>query len=223
MNLELLKEFNVDEKLIEKFINNLLVWNEKLNLTTITNIDEIIIKHIYDSLLITKVFDFKNKVVLDVGSGGGFPGIPLAIKYPKSKFVLLDSTNKKINYLNETIKNLGLKNVSTLCCRVEEIKEIEKYDVIISRALASLPIYLELVTKLVKINGNIIALKGANGENELLESSNAIKKLSLKLINTQKEKLPIINQERINFIFEKEKKTISIYPRLYKDIKKNHL
>jgi len=217
------KYFNIDIDKINIFLNYLLKINKVMNLTAIKNKEEMIEKHIYDSLLISKVYDFNNKNVLDVGSGGGFPGIPLAILYPNSSFTLLDSTNKKINYLNDVINLLNLKNVKTICSRVEEIKDKEKYDAIISRAFAPLNIYLELVAYLCKVNGSIIALKGSKGEEELIVANNAINKLNLKLMDTQIEELIESKEKRINYIFKKIDKTNNKYPRIYKDIKKKPL
>ena len=176
---ELSKEFNINVKQVDKFLTYLLDTNKKMNLTAIVDKEEMISKHIYDSLLISKAFDFKNKKVLDVGSGGGFPGIPLAMLYPTSHFVLVDSTLKKVKYLDQVCKELNLTNVEVKCARVEELNEKEKYDVVIARALAELRIYLELVTYLAKVNGNIIALKGKNASEELKDADNAIKKLNL--------------------------------------------
>ncbi|MCQ2787182.1 MAG: 16S rRNA (guanine(527)-N(7))-methyltransferase RsmG, partial [Bacilli bacterium] len=188
----------------------------------ITNKEEMISKHIYDSLLISKVYDFKNKTILDVGSGGGFPGIPLAMLYPTSHFVLVDSTMKKVKYLDEVTKALNLTNVEVKCARVEELKEKEKYDVVIARALSELRIYLELVTYLVKVNGNVIALKGKNANDELAASDNAIKKLNLSLNKIQAAAIPT-GEKRMNLIFTKIKSTDKQYPREFSQIKKRPL
>lgn len=219
---ELKSEFKINIKSIDKFLNLLLEKNKVMNLTSITNKEEAIDKHIYDSLLITRVYDFNNKTILDVGSGGGFPGIPLAMLYPSSHFVLLDSTNKKVNYLNDVIKKLNLINCEAKCSRVEELDEKEKYDVIISRAFAPLPIYLELVAYLAKVNGDIIALKGSKANEELDESENALRLLNLSLNKIQATSL-YNKEKRINLIFKKNKKTDNKYPRSYSLIKKKHL
>ena len=219
---ELSKEFNINVKQVDKFLTYLLDTNKKMNLTAITDNEEMISKHIYDSLLISKVFDFKNKTVLDVGSGGGFPGIPLAMLYPTSHFVLVDSTSKKVKYLDEVRKELNLTNVEVKCARVEELNEKEKYDVVIARALAELRIYLELVTYLVKVNGNVIALKGKNASEELKDADNAIKKLNLSLNKIQSASIPS-GEKRMNFVFTKMKSTDQKYPRSFSDIKKRPL
>ena len=205
--LDLKKTFKINTKLVDQFLDYLIATNEKMNLTAIKNKDEMIEKHIYDSLLISEVYDFNNKTVLDVGSGAGLPGIPLAILFPSAHFVLLDATQKKVNYLKEVIAKLKLKNVEVKCGRVESLNEKEKYDVIIARALADLPIYLELVTYLAKINGNIIALKGPNAHEELAKSKKAIQLLNLSLESTQNTNLPN-GDKRLNLIFKKEKAPI---------------
>lgn len=219
---ELAKEFNINTKQVDKFLNYLLDTNKNMNLTAITNKEEMISKHIYDSLLISKAYDFKNKTVLDVGSGGGFPGIPLAMLYPTAHFVLVDSTMKKVKYLDQVAKHLNLTNVEVKCARVEELKEIEKYDVVIARALAELRIYLELVTHLVKVKGDVIALKGKNATEELTNSENAIKKLNLSLTKIQAALIPS-GEKRMNLIFTKNKSTDKQYPREFSQIKKRPL
>lgn len=219
---ELEKEFNINTKQVDKFLTYLLETNKKMNLTAITNKEEMLSKHIYDSLLISKVYDFKNKTILDVGSGGGFPGIPLAMLYPTSHFVLVDSTMKKVKYLDEVAKALNLTNVEVKCARVEELNEKEKYDVVIARALSELRIYLELVTYLVKVNGNVIALKGKNANEELAASDNAIKKLNLSLNKIQAAAIPT-GEKRMNLVFTKIKSTDKQYPREFSQIKKRPL
>lgn len=219
---ELNKEFKINQKQVDKFLTYLLKVNESMNLTAITNKEEMIEKHIYDSLLISKVYDFKNKTILDVGSGGGFPGIPLAMMYRTAHFVLLDSTEKKVNYLKNVVTELNLTNVEVKCARVEELGEKEKYDVVIARALAELRIYLELVTYLVKVNGDVIALKGSKAHEELKVSEEALKKLDLSLNKIQATSLPN-GEKRVNLIFNKKKTTNPKYPRLYAQIKKKPL
>ena len=221
-DIELKKEFKIDLKLVNQFLDFLTITNQKMNLTAIVNKEEMIEKHIVDSLLISKAYDFKNKLVLDVGSGGGFPGIPLAIMFPSAHFVLLDATRKKTDYLKEAVTLLKLKNVEVKCARVEELNEKEKYDVVIARALAELRIYLELVTYLVKVKGNVIALKGKNASDELKDADNAIKKLNLSLNKIQSASIPS-GEKRMNFVFTKTKVTDQHYPRKFSDIKKRPL
>ncbi|MCQ2792111.1 MAG: 16S rRNA (guanine(527)-N(7))-methyltransferase RsmG [Bacilli bacterium] len=219
---ELEKEFKINTKQVDKFLNYLLATNKKMNLTAITNKEEMISKHIYDSLLISKVYDFSNKLVLDVGSGGGFPGIPLAMIFPTAHFVLLDSTEKKVNYLKKVIVELNLTNVEAKYARVEELNEREKYDVVIARALSELRIYLELVTYLAKVRGNVIALKGSKANEELKASDYALKALGLSLNKIQASMIPS-GEKRVNFVFQKNKITENKYPRTFALIKKNPL
>lgn len=220
---ELAQYFPINKELFDSYLTFLIETNKKINLTSIVDKSEMILKHLYDSLLISKIYDFNNKNVLDVGSGGGFPGIPLAIMFPNARFVLMEPTHKKANFLNDTIKLLGLKNVEVVIARAEEYKNHEQYDAVISRALADLPIYLELVAHLTKINGNIIALKGSKGNEELYRAKNAIHILNLALIQKQEESLPKTNDKRINLVFIKLDRTNKRYPRLFAKIKKQPL
>lgn len=199
---QLKKDFNkIDINKVKKFISFLLKKNETMNLTAIKKKD-MLEKHIYDSLLITKVFDFSNKCILDVGSGGGFPGIPLAILYKNANFTLIDSINKKAKYLEEAINYLELKNVKVICNRVEKINN--KYDVIISRALAKLNKIILLTKHLINSNNILITLKGKNAFCELDDSKKILKKENIDLKLVQNENLPN-NDKRINFIFKKIK------------------
>ncbi|MCQ2752850.1 MAG: 16S rRNA (guanine(527)-N(7))-methyltransferase RsmG [Bacilli bacterium] len=218
----LVKAFPLDTQLVDQFLTYLLKVNQVMNLTSITKKDEAIEKHVYDSLLISKAYDFSHQLVLDVGSGGGFPGIPLAILYPTAHFVLLDATKKKVNYLNDVIKLLKLTNVEAKCARIEELTNREHYDVVIARALSELRIYLELAAPFTKVNGHIIALKGAKANAELAASKEAIKKLDLTLEHIQNTSL-VNGEERINFIFRKLKKTNARYPRSFGEIKHHPL
>lgn len=214
-------EFGIDLKIIDKFLNFLLIENKKKNLISTFNKEEILEKHVYDSLIITKVYDFNNKKILDAGSGNGFPGIMLAILFPNSSVTLVDSIDKKITFLKSAVKLLKLKNVTVVHKRIEEIKDNLKYDVIISRALAKLRIFLELVINLVKIDGQIIALKGKNFQKELEDSMSTIKKLKLSLFFCQKSMLPISKNDRINLIFNKKSETF--FHRSFASIKKKSL
>lgn len=220
---ELAKYFDIDKERLDSFLSFLLETNNHINLTSITDKSEMILKHLYDSLLITKIYDFRNKQILDVGSGGGFPGIPLAMMFPNAHFTLMEPIHKKAAFLKAAVNLLKLKNVDVVVARAEESKDKEKYDAVISRALADLPIYLELVTHLVKVGGHVIALKGSKGYDELNRSINAMRSLDLKLVKKQEESLPKTNDKRINLIFAKCSKTKKRYPRLYAEIKKSPL
>ena len=202
----------------------LVEWNEKINLTAITKKDEVYLKHFYDSLTISKIIDLNKEYTLcDMGSGAGFPGIVLKIIFPKLKITLVDSLNKRINFLNEVIKDLNLKDIEAIHARVEEFskKNIEKYDLVTARAVAHLNILLEYGVPMLQIGGKFIAMKGSNSEIE--ESENALKKLNCKVIHHQEFNLPIENSKRNLILIEKMTKTSGKYPRKYSEIKKQRL
>ena len=189
MNIELKEELKRLAKKIDININNeqadkflkymdlLLEWNEKINLTAITEKNEIILKHFIDSLTIIKDIP-NNSKMLDLGTGAGFPGIPIAIMKDDSQILLVDSLNKRINFLNIVIENLELENVKTLHSRAEEIGKNkmyrEKYDIVVSRAVANLTVLSEYNLPLVKVGGMGICMKGPNIEEELKNSKYAI-------------------------------------------------
>lgn len=147
-------------------------WNEKINLISRKDIDSLYEKHILHSLSIAKIIDFRTGTkILDVGTGGGFPGIPLAILFPTSQFVLIDSIGKKIKVVNAVVEDLELKNVTAINCRVEDVTE--KFDFVISRAVTSFPLFVEMVKKNVSpkaqnaLPNGIIYLKGGDIEDEI--------------------------------------------------------
>ena len=144
---------------LRKFYHLLISWNEKINLTRITSENEVYLKHFYDSLTITKVIDL-NKVntLCDVGTGAGFPGIVLKIVYPKLKITLVDALQKRVNYLNEIIKELDLSDIVAIHSRGEDLKE--KYDIVTARAVANITKLLNYTMHLVEENGVFIAMKG---------------------------------------------------------------
>lgn len=225
--IEELKKLNIEldkEKLnkLDKFYNLLISWNEKINLTTITEKKEVYLKHYYDSLTLMKVIDLnKNLKILDVGTGAGFPGIVLKIVFPNLRITLLDSLNKRINYLNEIIKELDLKDIETVCERAEIYTKNhkEEYDLVVSRAVAHLKILSEITFQSVKINGYLVAMKG-NINDELKDSIEIITRLNGKIIEINEFKLPIEDSIRTLVKVEKIGKTNSKYPRKYSEIKK---
>ena len=155
-----------DEQVIKlnKFYNLLIEWNEKINLTRITEEQEVYLKHFYDSLTIAKVVDLSTKETLcDVGTGAGFPGIVLKIVYPKLKITLVDSLLKRVNYLNTIIKDLELENIHAIHSRGEDFKE--KFDIVTARAVAQMNFLLEVSVPMLKIGKYFVAMKG-NIENE---------------------------------------------------------
>ena len=180
--LNYLSELKIDlsDKQLEQFyeyMKLLIQWNKVMNLTGITDSNEIIIKHFIDSLTVLKEIDEKSTII-DVGTGAGFPGIPLKIAFSNTKVVLLDSLNKRINFLNEIINKLDLNNIKAIHGRAEDFgqdkEHREKYDIAIARAVAPLNILLEYLMPFVKVKGKCICMKGSNVEDEIVNSKKAI-------------------------------------------------
>lgn len=208
------------EKIIENnekfqnFYEFLVKENEKFNLTNITEKSEVYEKHFLDSTqAIGEITD--NAKIVDIGAGAGFPSVPLAILKPDCSFTLIDSLNKRINFLNELKNRLNLQNIQCFHSRCEDFaeKNREVFDFCIARAVAPLPTLLEYMAPLVKLNGKIIAYKGSNYEEEMKNSSNAMEKLGLKLEKIKNYTLPKCEQTRYLLIFTKINKTPKTYPR----------
>ena len=207
---------------LARFYQLLVNWNEKINLTTIIKEEEVYLKHFYDSLTLIKVIDLRQHLtVLDVGTGAGFPGIVLKIVFPNLKITLLDSLTKRINYLNEIIKELDLHDIETVCSRCEEYTKInrEKYDLVVARAVSHLKILSEMIIPTVKVNGYFIAMK-ANLNDELEKTIPMLKKLNSELKEIKEFSLPIENSKRTLVVIKKNAKTALFYPRKYSEIKK---
>ena len=221
INIHLTKEA---EDALEIYASFLLKYNEHTNLTAIKTMSEIYLKHFYDSLTISKLVDFNNGKLLDVGTGAGFPGMVLAICFPNLQVDLLDSNNKKIKFLEELIKKLNLTNVQTVYSRAEDYTRVnrEKYDYVTSRAVADLRVLLELNIPSLKINGEFLVMKG-NIDEELKLSQNAIKKLFCTITKKEEFTLPFNSGTRNIMIIKKTKETPAIYPRNYDKIKKRPL
>lgn len=210
---------NITNEQAEKFYlytNMLLEWNEKINLTAITERDEIIQKHFIDSLTINKYVN-ENASVIDVGTGAGFPGIPLKIVRDDINVTLLDALNKRINFLNEIIEQNELTNIETIHARAEEAgknKNLrESFDIATSRAVAPLNILVEYLLPLVKIGGKCICMKGSNAKEEIENSKNAINILGGKIEKIEELELPNSDIKRTIIVIKKEKSTPSKYPR----------
>ncbi len=212
-------DVEIDEKTCNKlyiYMNLLLEWNEKINLTAITDKNEIILKHFIDSFTINK-FLKKGSKVLDIGTGAGFPGLAIKIIRPEIKVVLMDSLNKRISFLNEVIQSLKLNDIETFHSRAEEMAKNnefrEKFDIVTSRAVAKLNVLSEYMLPYTKINGKCICMKGPNVEEEVKESEKAIKILGGKIENVDKIILPESNFERNIIIINKISNTPLKYPR----------
>ena len=176
-----------------KYMNLLIEWNEKMNLTAITEPKEIILKHFIDSITILKYIDDNSKLV-DVGTGAGFPGVPLSIMNPTLKITLVDSLNKRLIFLQEVVKELNLKNIEIVHARAEEFGQNknyrEKFDIATSRAVANLATLSEYLVPLVKIGGKIISMKASNAKEEINDAQKAIEVLGGKIEKIEEFDLP---------------------------------
>ena len=215
--VEKLDIFLTEEQLnqLEKFYNLLIEWNDKINLTRIVEREEVYLKHFYDSLTITKVIDLsKEKKLCDVGSGAGFPGIVMKIVFPNLKITLIDSLLKRVKYLNEIIKQLGLENIEAIHTRAEDYARShrEEYDIVVARAVANLKVLSELCIPMVKKYGYFISMK-ANAKEEIEESKTIIQALGGNIKEVFEFTLPIEESNRSLIKIEKQRITNKIYPR----------
>lgn len=219
--MKLLEEFGLNTEQISKFeryLDLLLEWNEKFNLTAITDKDEIEEKHFIDSIALTKFFDLKGKSLLDVGSGAGFPGVPLAIVEPTAQITLLESNGKRISFLKEVVKKLDLKNVEIIQGRAEELNTREKYDFVTARAVKELNILLELCFYLVKVGGHFVAYKSSSVDEEIKNAKNAFKVLQIDDFKKFDYSLPKSKNSRVFLGILKKNETKKKYPRRYGEI-----
>src|SRR5690554_3428043 len=225
LNIEL-SEIQVNNFI--KYKDLLKEWNKKINITAITEDDEIDIKHFLDSLtpVTTGLLD-KNIKLIDIGTGGGFPGLPLKIYNEELNVTLLDSLNKRITFLKEVIDTLGLDNIEAIHGRAEELgrdeKHREQYDISISRAVASLNTLSEYCMPFVKVGCHFISMKGPDVEDELKDAEKAIKTLGGKLVKVESIKIPQSDIVHSLIIIEKIKETPTKYPRSGGKPKKNPL
>ncbi|MCR4745576.1 MAG: 16S rRNA (guanine(527)-N(7))-methyltransferase RsmG [Lachnospiraceae bacterium] len=210
-----------DDKKIElllKYYDMLIEKNKVMNLTAITDFNEVMIKHFADSLSVLQFVEFENdNKVLDLGTGAGFPGIPLKIFLPNVEFLLVDSVNKKLNFINEVIEKLGLNKISVLHARAEELghKEDfrEKFDFVCSRAVANLSTLSEYTIPFLRQDGLFISYKASIVNEEITNAEKAIKILGAKIEKVEKFSLPGIGDERDFVFIKKISKTPKKYPR----------
>lgn len=199
-----------------KYMNLLIEWNKKINLTAIVKPEEIILKHFIDSLTINSYINEKQKLV-DVGTGAGFPGIPMKIYRPDLKVVLVDALNKRINFLNEVIKELKLENIETVHSRIEDFGKNNKYresfDIVTARAVANLSVLSEYLLPLANIGGKCICMKGNEVSEECDNGKRAIDILGGKILNIDSFQLPDSDISRNIIVLQKTNKTPSKYPR----------
>ena len=211
-----LTKFSTYEKLLRE-------WNEKFNLTAILDDDGILEKHFIDSIYSIKYVDFANKSLCDIGSGAGFPGIPLALLIPSLNVTLVESNGKKITFLNEMKKVLELDNVAVIQSRAEELKQRETFDYVSARAVTQLNVLSELSIPLLKVKGKLIAYKLYDVEEEVGHATRALKELDSKIDDIIKYHLPMSSDGRSLVIISKEKATKKRYPREYSQISKSPL
>lgn len=209
---------------LNRYYELLIEYNKVMNLTGITEKTEVYLKHFYDSLTIVKIIDL-NKInsLCDIGTGAGFPGLVLKIVFPNLKITLLDSLNKRIEFLKKVIEELKLTDIEVIHARAEEyaIDNRNKFDITTARAVAHTSILLEYAIPMTKIDGYFIPLK-ANMNEEINEIDNALNQLNTKLIKRKEFKLPIEESNRTIILFQKEKDNKN-YPRKNSEIKKNKL
>lgn len=224
-----LNSFNItcDNKQVDllfALLKDTLETNKKFNLTAIKEEDAFLEKMILDSALAIIDLPLENKKAIDVGTGAGFPGMVIKILSPNCDMTLLDSTNKKIEYLRNLSNEYKLNN-ECVCDRAESFarNNIEVYDYAFARAVSALNILIELIAPLLKVGGYFIALKGPNVEEEIKQSSNGLKTLGLEIEKILKYNLPISKEERNIIWIKKIKKTNPKYPREYNQIKKRPL
>lgn len=221
----------LDEKKYNQFIvykDLIKEWNEKVNLTAITEDDEMVQKHFIDSMKVFKFDKLKGaKRVIDIGTGGGFPGIPMKIINPDTEMVLLDSLNKRINFLNEVINKLELKNIKTIHGRAEdfaqEINYREKFDVAVSRAVANLTVLSEFCIPYVKVGGYFVAMKGPAIDEEMKDAKQAISLLGGKVERIEQVNIEGSDLKHNLVIIKKIKSTPNKYPRKAGMVTKNPL
>ena len=218
-----LSDLQLDQ--FKTYFEFLVEYNNYVNLTAITEEEDVYIKHFYDSILVGKVFDLTNvETICDVGSGAGFPSIPLKIVYPNLKVTIVDGLDKRITFLKQLTAKLGLDNVTLVHGRAEEFAKDhrESFDVVTARAVARANILNELCIPLVKVGGHFISMKGKNAEEEITEGK-SLEILKCKIIKQNEYYLPKEDSKRVLILINHFEKCPSKYPRAFASIKKNPL
>ena len=203
--------------LFERYYEMLISWNEKINLTSITDREDVYFKHFADSICILRYIDLSGKTVFDVGTGGGFPGIPIKIMCPECKVTLLDSLQKRVGFLNEVISSLELSGIEALHGRAEDVAFDKRFressDVCVSRAVANLRTLSEYCLPFVNKNGFFISYKSGSIDDELTEAGNAISVLGGQTDSVEKFSIPGTDYDRSLVFIKKIKNTDKRYPR----------
>lgn len=210
---------NISDKQIEQFnryYELLISWNEKINLTAITELNDVIIKHFLDSVSIVKINDLNSITsLIDIGTGAGFPGIPIKILFPNIKVVLLDSLNKRVDFLNLVINDLGLDNISAIHGRAEDFARMDEYreqfDLCVSRAVANISTLSELCIPFIKLNGSFISYKSNKIDEELDNCKRTFELLNSFVKNT--EKFSFFDNERVFLEIVRKGNLDKKYPR----------
>ncbi|MBR4024202.1 MAG: 16S rRNA (guanine(527)-N(7))-methyltransferase RsmG [Firmicutes bacterium] len=204
--------------ILEKYMEGILAWNEKVNLTNITDPAEFRIKHNADSLMCVDFPEFlEAETVIDVGTGGGFPGIPLAVYAPEKQFTLLDSLNKRLKIIDELAGELGIKNINLVHGRAEDTARAkehrEKYDLCVSRAVSNLATLSEYCLPFIKVGGYLLAYKGPGAEEEVKEAAKALKTLGGSLVDIRETSMEEYGLDHRILVIKKVRNTPKAYPR----------